>query len=280
MELSDLIQPGLRFAALGHVTNDELESGPTPGGSAFYAALAARALGAEATAVTCCGPDWLGRQRLREAGVTLVETASPHTTSFENVYREGARRDRLLSRADDLAPAVPSDAQVVLACPVFGELSAAELGVEPGVLLGAGLQGWLRAEGPKGAIQPRPLEAPRAFRACHVVFHSEEDLGEALAPTLQALRAEVPMVVLTRGAKGSTLFERGRTLEVRPVRAQAVDPTGAGDVYAAAFLLALASGHPSGDAARIASAAAAFAVEAPGAQGLARLSALAEREVD
>jgi sugar/nucleoside kinase (ribokinase family) len=277
--LADLIRPGLRFAAVGHVTNDRLASGLTPGGSVFYAAVAAAALGAEVTAVTCCGPDWIGRGPLLQTGAKLVETAAPVTTSFENVYLGGTRRDRLLARAEAVEWRVPPDAQVVLACPVMGEIARSALVVEPGVLLGAGLQGWLRAEGQGGAVEPRPLEEPRAFRHCRVVFLSEEDLGEALLPTLTALRAAVPMVVLTRGAKGSTLFERGRTLEVRAVPAKEVDPTGAGDVYATAFLLALASGHPSGDAARTASAAAAFAVEAPGADGLQRLSALAEREV-
>jgi len=277
--LADLIRPGLRFAAVGHVTNDRLASGLTPGGSVFYAALAAAALGAEVTAITRCGPDWTGREPLLRTGARLVETAAPVTTSFENVYFGGTRRDRLLARAGEVEWRVPPEAQVVLACPVAGELAQAALEVEPGVLLGAGLQGWLRAVGQGGAVEPRALEAPRTFRHCRVVFLSEEDLGEVLVPTLTALRAVVPMVVLTRGAKGSTLFEHGRTLEVRAVPAHEVDPTGAGDVYATAFLLALASGHPSGDAARIASAAAAFAVEAPGADGLHRLSALADREV-
>lgn len=275
--LAARLRPGLRFAAVGHVTNDLLASGPQPGGSAFYATLTARALGAEATAVTSCAGDWTGRARLAEAGVRLIEHPSAVTTCFENLYVDGRRQDRLIARADPLPLTLPPDAQVALACPVMGELADVVLEVPPHVLLGAGIQGWLREVTAGGRIRPRPLEDARVFKGCAVVFLSEQDLDEALTEALAALRAVVPRVVLTRGPDGSTVFERERTFEVRAFPAREVDPTGAGDVYAAAFLLALASGHPSAEAARIASVAAACAVEAPGADGLARLGGLDDR---
>lgn len=270
-----LIRPGLRFAAVGHVTNDLLASGPKPGGSAFYATLAARALGAEACAVTCFGADWSGREQLLGAGVKVIHAPSPATSCFENLYVEGRRRDRLISRAADVVADAPADAQVVLACPVIGEVPESALSASPGVVLGAGLQGWLRTVGPGGEIGPRGLADLRAFRHCRAVFLSEHDLGGALESTLVALQAVVPLVVLTRGAAGSILFEGGRAIEISAAPARELDPTGAGDVYATAFLLALASGQPPVRSARVASWAAARAVEAPGAEGLDRLSMLA-----
>jgi sugar/nucleoside kinase (ribokinase family) len=47
-----------------------------------------------------------------------------------------------------------------------------------------------------------------------------------------------------------------------------VDPTGAGDVFAAAFVIALWRGKPALEAVRFAHAAASFVVEAPGASGI------------
>ena len=50
-----------------------------------------------------------------------------------------------------------------------------------------------------------------------------------------------------------------------------MDPTGAGDVFAAAFLLALARGDDPVDAARLGAAAASIVVEGRGGDALPRL---------
>src|SRR5438067_434155 len=92
----------LRFTAIGHVTNDRLASGLTAGGSAFYSAIAASFLGARAHVVTSCGDDWVGRDALAAAGVTIEIVPAGVTTSFENVYVGGARRGRLLAVAAPL----------------------------------------------------------------------------------------------------------------------------------------------------------------------------------
>jgi sugar/nucleoside kinase (ribokinase family) len=57
-----------------------------------------------------------------------------------------------------------------------------------------------------------------------------------------------------------------------------VDPTGAGDTFAACFLLGLACGQTPLDAAAVATCAASLAIESVGPTGLGALSArLAER---
>ena len=60
---------------------------------------------------------------------------------------------------------------------------------------------------------------------------------------LAAARADCAIAVLTRSAKGSVVAGEGavHTIEAAPV-AQVVDTTGAGDLYAAGFLLGLARG--------------------------------------
>ena len=53
-----------------------------------------------------------------------------------------------------------------------------------------------------------------------------------------------------------------------PLDAQELEPTGAGDVFAASFLVALGEGQEPLDAAQFAACAASFAVEAPGVAGV------------
>ena len=65
-------------------------------------------------------------------------------------------------------------------------------------------------------------------------------LGESLA----MLAGKVPTLVITRGAAGALAIDRGESVEVpaAPV-ASVVDTTGAGDLFAAGFLVARARSH-------------------------------------
>ena len=48
---------------------------------------------------------------------------------------------------------------------------------------------------------------------------------------------QVPLAVVTSGRQGALLYVNGDRYEVRPYSAREVDPTGAGDVFAATFLI-------------------------------------------
>ncbi|MDQ1154435.1 ribokinase [Brevundimonas sp. SORGH_AS_0993] len=74
-------------------------------------------------------------------------------------------------------------------------------------------------------------------------------------------------VVVTKGAKGATLYQRGvETAWAAPPAVEAVDATGAGDVFVAAITVALLEGMAPAEALRFACAAGAFSVTRPGAQ--------------
>jgi len=65
-------------------------------------------------------------------------------------------------------------------------------------------------------------------------------LGEALA----MLAGKVPTLVITRGAAGAMALDRGKAIEVPACQIdKVVDTTGAGDLFAAGFLVARARGH-------------------------------------
>ncbi|NLE75605.1 MAG: carbohydrate kinase family protein, partial [Chloroflexi bacterium] len=93
---------------------------------------------------------------------------------------------------------------------------------------------------------------------------SEEDI-DGDAGQVQRLAAQVPLLALTRGAQGVTLVQGGRAHHLPDRPAWEADPTGAGDVWAAAFLIRLAEGADAIAAARFANAVASFSVEGPGA---------------
>ncbi|MFJ3964386.1 carbohydrate kinase family protein [Streptomyces sp. NPDC090036] len=79
------------------------------------------------------------------------------------------------------------------------------------------------------------------------------------------LSRRVPLVVVTRGAAGALIAERGRiTAEVEAEQAEAVDSTGAGDAFTGGFLAARLEGADPAEAARAGCRAAALAVTRPG----------------
>ena len=78
----------------------------------------------------------------------------------------------------------------------------------------------------------------------HVLFLSEHDLPDADARARELL-AYVPIVALTRGlARAHPPHARRRRTTVPSLPRPEVDPTGAGDVFAAAFLVRY---HETGD---------------------------------
>jgi sugar/nucleoside kinase (ribokinase family) len=271
-----------RLLAVGHVTWDARGEGEVLGGSVSYAALTAQKLGWEAGVLTAASEDFEPGREL--PGVSVFMTPSPRTTRFRNEYdEEGSRIQHLAARAEpvDLGP-VPEawkSPDALLLCPVAGEITGALAPAFGAELVGAVAQGWLRAFEPDGQVVPRPFrDAPRALEGVHVLFLSEKDLPEADAE-VRKLLAVVPLVALTRGWRGVSLFTREGVHEVPGLPRPEVDPTGAGDVFAAGFLVGYHERQDPLAAAAFAACAASCVVEGVGVSRLGERSEVERRLV-
>ena len=92
----------------------------------------------------------------------------------------------------------------------------------------------------------------------------EELIGLTGAPTpergaRQLLDGGVRLVALKQGERGSTLYTGDGALHIPPFQVSEVDPTGAGDCYDAALVVALREGHDLALAGALANAAGALA---------------------
>lgn len=76
----------------------------------------------------------------------------------------------------------------------------------------------------------------------------------------QYLKSLAKNYVITRGDKGSIVFDGHNTIEIAPSPITAIDTVGAGDMYAGAFLFGLTQGYSYADAGDLASRAAAKVV--------------------
>ena len=118
-------------------------------------------------------------------------------------------------------------------------------------------------------------------REVDILFGNEDELCllyETDDPfvALEAAEKVCDLVVMTRGADGSLLSDRGSRMEVEaePVP-RVVDTTGAGDLYAAGFLFGLTHGHDLATSARLGSVAAAEVISHVGARPETVLAGLA-----
>lgn len=259
----------LEYLALGHVTRDHMPDGTlVPGGTVRYAAAVAAQLGLR-TGVLTVGP--LAALDLPPT-VAVATTPSPTLTTFANRYDSYGRSQVLhaLGAPVQFAVAPPAwrSTPLIHLAPVADEFSldAALDWVDPTARICVTPQGWLRRwNSPLPApVQPQLwLPAPALLRRLSLMVLSSEDVAgdEAL---VARYAAACPLVAFTRGAAGATLFVAGVPHRIAPFAVVERDPTGAGDVFAAALLSALLTTDDPLAAARFASAAAALAVTGPG----------------
>ena len=269
----------LDYLAIGHLTVDRLATGIAPGGTVTYAATTAVRLGLKAGLLTRAGEELDWRSHLPD--VEIVRAPSLVSTSFENRYVSGRRVQHLLSLADPIQAASVPDAwrstPVVHLGPVAHEVDSSFAGLFPHSLVCLTPQGLLRRWDDEGMVRHgKWTEDSALLDGCDVVVFSEEDLtGDAGFLTLSVER--VPLVLLTQGAHGATLFHDGRSEQFRAFPVEEIDPTGAGDVFAAAFLIEYnLTGDPRHSTA-FACCAASFAVERPGLGGIPDRAAVEER---
>jgi sugar/nucleoside kinase (ribokinase family) len=269
-----------RLLAIGHVTRDARPGGDVLGGSVTYGALTGQKLGWEVAILTCAGPEFEPEGEL--AGIPVFFRRSRATTRFVNEYDgNGTRRQVMTARADDVDTEALGDEwrnpDALLLGPVAGELGGVAATGFEAACVGAIAQGYVRAVDPQGRVSPRAWERPeRDLLGVHVLVLSEQDLPEA-DEAARELLSDVPMVALTRGWRGLTLLTRGGALEVPSLPRPEVDPTGAGDVFAAAFLVRYHEAGDPLDAAAFAACAASCAVEGVGTSTLGDRSEVLRR---
>ncbi|MBI2154212.1 MAG: ribokinase [Candidatus Rokubacteria bacterium] len=268
-----------QFVAVGHVTLDHIGGDVQPGGTALYAALTAHHLGCSVGLVTSFGPDF--PRHLFPPEFQVVHVPAPQTTAFRHERGRDGRRLTLLGRAEDLEvghlPASWKAADLALLAPDANEVDpycAAEF-TEGAV--GAAVQGWLRERGAGGVISPARWEdAPLVLPHVQTVFLSEEDMGPFEDEVVEWFE-RIPVGVITVGSRGAHLFVSGERHFIEADPADEVDATGAGDVFAAAFLIQYQREGNPWDAAQFAACAAALSVEGVGVAAIPLRAAVEER---
>jgi len=264
------------FVAIGHVTLDRFGESVRPGGSALYAAVTAHRLGLSVGLLTSHAEDF--PLEIIPSHIEVVTVPADETTLFEHRQEAQGRVSHVRALASPLTAAdVPEDwrdASLTLLAPVVDEVDPLIATLFTDGAVGAAAQGWVRQVKPDGLVVPRPWPSPEPLlQSVQTLFLSREDILGQEAEVIEWFQ-RLPIGVLTADRVGALLFVNGERYEVQPRPAREVDPTGAGDVFAATFLIQYQREGDPWLAAAAAACAGSLAVEGEGWSAVADRPAL------
>ena len=219
--------------------------------------------------------------------VRWIESRS--TLTYRHRFPGGERELTVLERpdraltADDL-PSGWADAEVLVLAPLLPDdidvrsFRALE-GVRERALLAQGLLRDVTVGEPVRNAEGYPYPLFGATSPDTSIFLSSEEVEGWPRAAIEAVWSASRRIVVTRGDRGAEVRSGLRRFHVQRAarRGPVVDTTGAGDVFATAFILALAGGDSEEEAARLASVYAAANIEQQGASALPSLEDVRRR---
>ncbi|WP_433707001.1 ribokinase [Paenibacillus illinoisensis] len=244
-----------------------------PGGKGANQAVAAARLGGEVTMIGRVGDDAFGQDILNNfkanavntqnvKPVTHSESGTAHIILAEGdnsiVFVEAANREVTPEYVNQAAESI-RNADIVLIQQEIPEetvVRVSSLCAEYGTPL-------LLNPAPARTVPQEVID-----NAAYITpnEHEAEILFQGMSPA-EALRKYPNKLFITEGSKGVRYFDGAEEILVPTYKVEAVDTTGAGDTFNAAFAVALAEGKPLQESIRFANRAASLSVTKFGAQG-------------
>lgn len=226
--------------------------------------LAVAKMGKPAMLVGCVGPDFKDQFEadLQRFGIAAEIYPTEETGGFSLIY--DARGDRTLDvlgvakPVPDFPAEAVANATFVLIGPILGETSAdlvtrVRATTKAPILLDP--QGLLRRIPESGRIEHyRNSDIDKIIPHCDIVKANEHEarIITGIDPTtsdaaafesarkLHALGCKIAVVTLA--AEGSVIFDGDEMIRIPAYKTNAIDPTGAGDTYAAGFMTRYSEG--------------------------------------
>ncbi len=262
----------VEYLAVGHVTHDILpDASYVVGGTVSYAALTAAAFRRSVGVLTSAGRDFdLSAFRGR---AHVACNCADRTTTFRNLYVNGSRHQIVYGVADPLSaglvPAEWAAPAIVHIGPVIGECQVdLASGFPKSTFVGITPQGWMRSTNGDGNVHRHLWHSAETLLplASGTIFSIDDIEGDwALARSFARM---AKLLVVTMGREGGLLFVDGEAVPFSALQVAEVDPTGAGDIFAAVFFHAMLSEADPRDAARFAACIASRSVTRVGLHGV------------
>lgn len=240
------------YLCIGHLTIDKTPVGDKIGGTAAYSSLTARAMGLDTALYTTFHQPELP---LIFSEINFhVQTESTLMT-FENIYHEEKRTQHLLHTCAELnISALPlqwSDASIIHFGPIFHDVTPESISLFPNAFIGITPQGWLRTVDGT-VVQPKSWDWLRDYLPlADAVVLSVEDVNYD-EDAIQTIASLTKVLAVTEGFYGARIYHEGTVYRCHAPKLTEIDPTGAGDIFAAIFFIMLHNGKSPNHAGQIA----------------------------
>jgi sugar/nucleoside kinase (ribokinase family) len=206
-------------------------------------------------------------------GIPVISLDTLQSTTFENIYTDHGRIQYLRAQAAridfDSVPSPWQNSPIVHLGPIADEMVSVLPDTFSPSLLGLTPQGWMRQWDAEGRVSLRewPNSEAALARAGAVVISREDVNGND--ELIEYMAHQTRILAVTEGPAGSVLYWNGDRRRFPAPRVREVDPTGAGDIFAAAFFIRLLNTRDPWEAARFATQLASCSVTRVGLDGIA-----------
>lgn len=265
---SQKIEP-VEYLVIGHITQDVVPGGFTLGGTVSYASFTAKALGKRVGIVTSHS---LGLPLPEFKNIQVINNPSTQTTTFENIQQTDHRIQIIHHQADKISakhiPLMWRKAPIIHIGPVDNEIDKDVFNIFPNSFIGVTPQGFMRKWDESGRIEQGSWkDADRVLPVVSSAVLSVEDV-KSDEKLIEKYVSHSQVLVVTEGARGARLYWNGDMRYFVPPREVEVDPTGAGDIFAAAFFIRYQKTRDPWEAARFATILASKSVTRKGLAGI------------
>ena len=244
-----------------------------PGGKGANQAVAAARLGADVTMIGAVGDDSFGKtlvSHLTNQGINtenIIKVKDTSTGIASIILSGGDNSIIVVSGANNqITPDIIEKNEDIilhsnilllqLEIPLESVIRAVELAKKQKILT-------ILNPAP---IQKLPKELLEMVDYVTPNEHEQTMLFTSIDGTEQELEKLKEKCIVTKGAKGVTVYKNGEYIEIPSIRVKAVDTTGAGDSFNGALAFALCEGAEIEDACRFANVVGAISVTKLGAQ--------------
>jgi sugar/nucleoside kinase (ribokinase family) len=230
----------LDYLLIGHVTQDVTPQGLVLGGTVSYSAMTAAALGLKVGIITVA-PDEVDLSTL--AAFPIHRVPSAEATTYENIQTPNGRIQYLHKRAPtitvDMIPQSWRAPAIVHFAPVAFEIDPALLDIFPDSFRCITPQGCMRTADQEKRVHYCDWEEAESMlpKTAAAVFSVEDVQFDEKC--IQRLVKYANILAVTEGEQGARVYWKGDIRHFNAPQVNVVDPTGAGDIFAAVFFARL-----------------------------------------
>ncbi|MDN5320805.1 MAG: hypothetical protein PWP49_1225 [Thermococcaceae archaeon] len=227
----------MRCLVVGHLTHDTIVKDGRKteriGGGAYYSSLALSKF-CEVVVLTKIGKDfpigWL--EELESYGISTIIIPSEKSTAYELLYLDGENRHlKLLSKADPFTlDEIPREKfDIILLNPVANEIPPEALSLVKAKNVATDAQGFIR-DFENGRVVLNEING-EFLKNAHVIHADVNEFQHVknLNPN------DLEVLLVSNGSESGVAYHKGEKYIYYPLKIDAKEPTGAGDVFLASF---------------------------------------------